>query len=590
MYRRFFLVLTIFALPLVSSCDDDNKSLCGNGVLDPGETCDPAMDVYADVCNQACQLTQFCGNGVVEGTEECDDGNVGNGDGCTRECRIEVGCGNGFIDVTVDENGRLVAEECDDNNLSDNDACSSTCTLISGTQTCGNGLLEFPEDCDDGNTTDGDGCSSTCHVESGCGDGIFNFLLEECDDGNTRGGDGCSSKCKLEFDCGDGVCDVEMGEACEVCPADCCPDCGDGILDSGEECDDGNNEHFDGCSAGCFDEDGMVTCGNGIWELGEECDDGNQVNGDGCDSSCKREFIIGDGTCEWEKGETCRLSLADCCPNCGDGTIQSTEQCDGNALNGKTCESLCYDGGTLSCHDYCEFDVSQCTGTGPVCGDNDAECSEQCDGTDLKNKTCQSFGYAEGTLACTGNCTWDVSGCSGFMYYLMADFDDGITPLDWTINGSNWALGSPTAGPSSVPSTPYCIGTVLTGDHPNGMTYAADNVRLPPIDLSSATSPVLTFQGWMDAESCCDGGTVQYSTNGGLSWSDMPDSAVSPSFNSSSSTQWTGTTYSTWTLFSVDLSSFVGEVLYLRFAFESDSSIVNAGWFIDDVLISEAGL
>ncbi|MBU1534431.1 DUF4215 domain-containing protein, partial [Myxococcota bacterium] len=151
-----------FALLFLSftpSCDDDNgKSLCGNGVLDPGETCDPAMDLYSGVCSDKCVLTQFCGNGVVEGSEECDDGNVGNGDGCTRECRIETGCGNGFIDFTIDENGRLVYEECDDNNLSDSDSCSSTCTLLSGTQTCGNGLLEFPEDCDDGNTTDGDGC------------------------------------------------------------------------------------------------------------------------------------------------------------------------------------------------------------------------------------------------------------------------------------------------------------------------------------------------------------------------------------------------------------------------------------------------
>jgi cysteine-rich repeat protein len=33
----------------------------------------------------------------------------------------------------------------------------------------------------------------------------------------------------------------------------------------------------------------IVTCGNGRIEEGEECDDGNQAVGDGCDASCRRE-------------------------------------------------------------------------------------------------------------------------------------------------------------------------------------------------------------------------------------------------------------------------------------------------------------
>ena len=30
-------------------------------------------------------------------------------------------------------------------------------------------------------------------------------------------------------------------------------------------------------------------CGNGIIDPGEECDDGNQINGDGCSGMCKVE-------------------------------------------------------------------------------------------------------------------------------------------------------------------------------------------------------------------------------------------------------------------------------------------------------------
>ncbi|MCA9770950.1 MAG: DUF4215 domain-containing protein, partial [Myxococcales bacterium] len=57
-----------------------------------------------------------------------------------------------------------------------------------------------------------------------------------------------------------------------------CPDgeCGDGNLDAGEQCDDGNVVDNDGCSATCQVEVGGG-CGDGVLDLInlEECDDGN---------------------------------------------------------------------------------------------------------------------------------------------------------------------------------------------------------------------------------------------------------------------------------------------------------------------------
>ena len=52
-----------------------------------------------------------------------------------------------------------------------------------------------PEACDDGNTDDNDGCSMMCNIED-CGDGIVQ-TGEECDDGNLASGDGCSSGCSV---------------------------------------------------------------------------------------------------------------------------------------------------------------------------------------------------------------------------------------------------------------------------------------------------------------------------------------------------------------------------------------------------------
>ena len=39
------------------------------------------------------------------------------------------------------------------------------------------------------------------------------------------------------------------------------------------------------CDIGAYE----FACGNGVVDLGEQCDDGNGVNGDGCSSACRIE-------------------------------------------------------------------------------------------------------------------------------------------------------------------------------------------------------------------------------------------------------------------------------------------------------------
>ena len=63
--------------------------------------------------------------------------------------------------------------------------------------------------------------------------------------------------------------------------------CGDGELDPGEECDDGNDDDNDLCTSICT----LAACGDGfLFEEFEECDDGNLDPGDGCDPDCQHEF------------------------------------------------------------------------------------------------------------------------------------------------------------------------------------------------------------------------------------------------------------------------------------------------------------
>jgi fibro-slime domain-containing protein len=72
-------------------------------------------------------------------------------------------------------------------------------------------------------------------------------------------------------------------------PSDCKPICGDGIVELGEECDDGKNQggSYGLCGPGCK----LGTyCGDGIVQPGEDCDDG--VNdGNPCPSGCRNLII-----------------------------------------------------------------------------------------------------------------------------------------------------------------------------------------------------------------------------------------------------------------------------------------------------------
>jgi len=78
--------------------------------------------------------------------------------------------------------------------------------------------------------------------------------------------------------------------------------CGDGAVDSGEQCDDGNLTNGDGCSARCTTEQ----CGNGIADAGEQCDDGekNGTAGDTCSKTCFLSFC-GDGHADANLNEEC---------------------------------------------------------------------------------------------------------------------------------------------------------------------------------------------------------------------------------------------------------------------------------------------
>lgn len=109
------------------------------------------------------------------------------------------------------------------------------------------------------------------------------------------------------------------------------------------------------------------------------------------------------GTC---LGGICQAS------RCGDGRLTGAEECDGSNLNHKTCQSLgFYEADGLRCGADCHFDTAQCVGR---CGDGIKNGSEQCDGKDVGTATCLTQGfYAAPGLACKADCTLDTAACTG---------------------------------------------------------------------------------------------------------------------------------------------------------------------------------
>ncbi len=78
--------------------------------------------------------------------------------------------------------------------------------------------------------------------------------------------------------------------------------CGNGVPESGEQCDDGNTvteacaygqASCMVCGASCQSVAGAATyCGDGKVQTGvEQCDDGNTASGDGCSSACTTEVV-----------------------------------------------------------------------------------------------------------------------------------------------------------------------------------------------------------------------------------------------------------------------------------------------------------
>jgi cysteine-rich repeat protein len=330
---------------------------------------------------------------------------------------------------------------------------------------------------------------------STCGDKFVDVASgEECDDGNTEAADGCDGCkwiCKSPADCDDK--DVCNGaESCDLAKHTCGP---------GTPTPDGKacqlpNGGGGVCQGGVCSPAG---CGNKIVESGEECDDGNKTDGDGCNNDCKYSCHF-DSDCDDKNPcngvEGCIKDVAKnlmLCKQkqpplvCNDNKACTSDSCD--PVKGCVFTPIDMDKDGKSCDEDCDDnDPTRYTGAAEGLDGKDNDCDGAIDEPPLANQSCwpdpdhDSYAAAGSTPASVcGGCPAgytsrdpNVVGQADCMPYL-ADghplqqqlfstaYCKPTCSFDYDCDGTETRRYTALAGASCVMASSFCLGSGWVG-------------------------------------------------------------------------------------------------------------------------------
>ena len=246
-------------------------SLCGNGLVDQGEDCDLAGANGGEECNANCAYPDsLCGNGKAEQNEQCDDGNTAPNDACDASCQLESGtyCGD-----SVDLNDAAVVTI--DGATTTYDGTISSAALKNsnnyGAPGCGEGILEDSPTAMHRFTATVSGAyelRTASPIGASALDDPVMWLLTDC------------LAATQILACHDDMSAVVKHAKISIfLPA--------GFTIHVAVAGSANGTGVEGSYR--LQVVQRATCGNGELELGELCDDGNNTSADGCSPICKLE-------------------------------------------------------------------------------------------------------------------------------------------------------------------------------------------------------------------------------------------------------------------------------------------------------------
>ena len=229
-----------------------------------------------------------------------------------------------------------------------------------------------------------------------CGNGVVE-LTEGCDDGNVTSEDCCSPTCQKDAagsSCNDGL----SCNGPDTCNAD-----GVCSVHSGDFCPgpDGDGD----CAESCSDADGSCT---GLDPNGAPCDDGIYCNG--------ADTCLG-GSCSVHAGTPCPGADGD--GNCSETCNEAAKNCKLPDPNGSVCNDSVYCNGADTCQ---SGSCSAHVGTPCPGADGDANCSETCNELsrnctkpDPNGSVCNDNLFCNGADTCqSGQCSQHVGNpCPG---------------------------------------------------------------------------------------------------------------------------------------------------------------------------------
>lgn len=164
---------------------------------------------------------------------------------------------------------------------------------------------------------------------------------------------------------------------------------------------------------------------------------------------------------------------------------------------------------------------------------------------------------------------YTISIYSGIKPGYFQDFENNALGFVSTGTNNTWEWGVPTSGPNGAYSGEKLIATNLSGNY---LSSSNSSMIMPPIDLTDVhDAAYLTFMHWYDLENNYDKGYVYLTT-------DLSSNQFTKALEITGSSNG-------WKMQFIDLSDYLGEIVYLMFNLQTDGSVVRAGWYIDDIAL-----